>query len=178
MMKTSKALMAGIYFVFVVCSVVCGQDQLTIDTKINGKDAVFAFDTGTSVSLVLFKRTAERFNLNTSEQKGLKITHFEFEIGKSKLKAEAVVIDSPPVDVDGLIGWPALQGKVWAVRWSTGTLAPIRSVPEQASGWIQIDLAMDVPILAFVEGERGKGLIFIDTGDSEGISLSAARWKR
>jgi hypothetical protein len=178
MMKASKVLMAGVYFVFVVCSVAWGQDRLTVDTKINGQDAVFAFDTGTSVSLVVFEQTVERFSLNTSEQKGLKIARFEFEIGTSKLKAEAVLIDSPPVQVDGLIGWPFLKGKIWAVLWGAGTLARIRSVPEQAQSWLQIGLATDVPVLAFAEGERGRGLIFIDTGDSGGVSLSGARWKQ
>lgn len=177
-MKASKALMAGIYFLFVVCSVAWGQDRLTVEAKINGKDAVFAFDTGTYVKLVLFEQTVARFNLNTSEQKRLKIAHFEFEIGNSTSKAEAIVIDSPPVDIDGLIGWPALQGKVWAVRWNNGTLIPIPSVPEQTNSWIEIDLATDVPVLAFAGGRRGKGLIFIDTGDPGGVSLSAARWKR
>ncbi|MHC4537382.1 MAG: retropepsin-like aspartic protease [Planctomycetota bacterium] len=179
MMKLSKVLMAGVYFAFVVCSsIALGQDRLTIDTRINGKDAVFAFDTGTSVRLVVFEQTVERFNLNTSEQKPLKIAHFEFEIGKSTKKAEAVVIDSPPVQVDGLIGCPALQGNIWAVQWSTGTLIPIPSIPEQAKSWIQINLSKDVPVLAFAEGQGGKGLIFIDTGDSGGVSLSGARWKR
>jgi hypothetical protein len=82
------------------------------------------------------------------------------------------------VDVDGLIGWPALQGKVWAVQWNTRTLAQISSIPEQASGWVQINLATNVPILAFAHGMQDKNLIYIDTGDSGGISLSAARWKR
>ncbi|MHC4560566.1 MAG: pepsin/retropepsin-like aspartic protease family protein, partial [Planctomycetota bacterium] len=178
MMKISKLLMAGIYFLFVVCSVAWGQSRLTVDTKINGKDAVFAFDTGTNLNLVLFEQTVERFNVNTSEQKRLKIAHFGFEIGKSKLKAEALVIDSPPVQVDGLIGWPFLKGKVWAVLWDTSTLARIQSVPEQAYSWLQIKLATDVPVLAFAQGKQGKGLIYIDTGDSGGVSLSTARWKR
>jgi hypothetical protein len=178
MMKESKTLMAGFYFLFVVCSIAYGQSRLTVNTKMNGKDAVFAFDTGTSVSLVLFKQTAERFNLDTSEQKRLKIAHFEFEIGTSKLKAEALVIDTPPMDVDGLIGWPFLQGKVWAVLWNNKTLARIQSVPEQVKSWLQIDLATDVPVLAFAEGDRDKDLIFIDTGDSGGVSLSATPWKR
>jgi len=177
-MKASKKLMAGVYFLFVVCSVAWGQSRLTVDTKINGKDAVFAFDTGTYVSLVLFKQNIKRFNLDVTEKKRKEIAHFEFEIGTSKLKAEALVIDSPPVQVDGLIGWPFLKGKIWAVLWNSETLVPIQSVPEQASSWLQIKLAKDVPVLAFAHGKRGKGLIYIDTGDSGGVSLSAARWKR
>ena len=177
-MKASKPLIVGIYFLFVVCSVAWGENRLTVDTKINGQDAIFAFDTGTYVSLVLFKQNIKRFNLNTSEQKRRKIAHFEFEIGTSKLKAEALVIDSPPMDVDGLIGWAFLKGKVWAVLWNDGTLVRIQSVPEQADSWIQIDLATDVPVLAFAGVRRGKDLIYIDTGDSGGVSLSAARWKR
>ncbi len=170
--------MAGVFFVFMVYSVSWGQNRLTVDTKINGKDAVFAFDTGTHVSLVLFKRTVERFNLNTSEREGKKIAHFKFEIGASKLKAEALVIDSPPADVDGLIGWPFLKGKVWAVLWDEGTLVRLQSVPEQAQRWLQIRLATDVPVLAFTHVKQGKELIYIDTGDPGGVSLSGARWKQ
>jgi len=177
-MKTSKPLIVGVYLLFVVCSVAWGQNRLTVDTKINGKDAVFAFDTGANLSLVLFKQTVERFSLNTSEQEQKKIAHFELEIDNSTYKTEALVIDSPPIDIDGLIGLPVLQGKVWAVQWNTRTLAQVQSVPEQASGWIQINLATNVPILAFAHGMQGKDLIFIDTGDSGGVSLSAARWKQ
>lgn len=178
MMKASKLLIVGVLCLFIICSVAWGQKRLTVDTKINGKEAVFAFDTGASVSLVLFKQNIKRFNLDVTEKKRKEIAHFEFEIGTSKLKAEALVIDSPPVQVDGLIGLPFLKGKVWAVLWNSETLVRIRSVPEQASSWLQIDLATDVPVLAFAHGKRGKGLIFIDTGDSGGVSLSAARWKQ
>ena len=178
MMKASKKLMAGVLCLFIICSVAYGQNRLTVDTRINGKDAVFAFDTGTYVSLVLFKQNIKRFDLDITETKRKEIAHFDFEIGTSKLKAEALVIDSPPVQVDGLIGWPFLKGKIWAVLWETKTIARIRSVPEQASSWIQINLSTDVPVLAFAHGKRGKGLIFIDTGDSGGVSLSGARWKQ
>jgi hypothetical protein len=178
MMRESKRLVAGVFCLLILCSVACGQNRLTVDTRINGKDAVFGFDTGTYVSLVLFEQNVERFNLDTSERKGHKIAHFEFEIGTSKLKAEALVIDSPPADVDGLIGWPFLQGKVWAVLWNEGTLVRLQSVPEQAQGWLQIELSTDVPILAFANGKKDKGLIYIDTGDSGGVSLSSAQWER
>ena len=178
MIKASKALLAGIYFLFVFCCVAWGENRLTVDTKINGKDAVFAFDTGTYVSLVLFKQNIKRFNLDVTEKKRKEIAHFEFEIGKSKLKAEALVIDSPPVQVDGLIGWPFLKGKIWAVLWNDRTLARIQSVPAQANSWIQIDISKDVPILAFAHSMQDKNLIYIDTGDSGGVSLSAARWKQ
>jgi len=170
--------MAGVYFLLAVCSVAWGQNRLTIDARINGKEAVFAFDTGTSVSLVLFKQNIKRFNLDITETKRKEIAHFDFEIGTSKLKAEALVIDSPPVQVDGLIGWPFLKGKIWAVLWETKTIARIRSVPEQAKSWLQIDLATDVPVLAFAHGKQSKNLIYIDTGDPGGVSLSATCWKR
>ncbi len=178
MMKTLKPLIAGVCSLFVVSSAAWGQNRLTVDTKINGKDAVFAFDTGSYLSFVVFKQTVERFNLDANEQKRKKIAHFELEIGKRTYKAEALVIDSPPLDVDGVIGWPALQGKVWAVRWNTKTLAQVPSVPENTSGWLQINLSTDVPILAFAHGKQGKDLIYIDTGDGGGVSLSASRWKR
>ncbi len=178
MMKASKVLMAGVYFLFVVCSAAWGENRLTVDAKINGKEAVLAFDTGTYVSLVLFKQNMKRFNLDVKEKKRNEIAYFDFEIGTSKLKAEALLIDSPPVQVDGLIGWPFLKGKIWAVLWNNRTLARIQSVPEQASGWLQINLTTDVPILAFAEDKQSKNLIYIDTGDPGGVSLSATRWKR
>lgn len=177
-MRTSKALTAGVFCLFVFCSVAGGQNRLTVDARINGKEAVFGFDTGTSVSLLLFKQTVERFNLSTGEQKGNRTAIFEFEVGRSKLTAEALVIESPPVDVDGLIGWSFLKGKVWAVLWDERTLVRIQSVPEQARRWLQIKLATDVPVLAFAHGKQSKNLIYIDTGDPGGLSLAAARWEQ
>ncbi len=177
-MKTSKPLIVGVCSLFFVSSIAWGQNRLTVDAKINGKDAVFAFDTGTNLSFVVFKQTVECFGLNANEQERQKIAHFELEIGKRIYKAEALVIDSPPLDVDGVIGWPALQGKVWAVQWNTKTLALIPSVPEHVPGWVQINLKTNAPILAFPHGMQGKDLIYIDTGDPGGVALSAAQWKR
>ncbi len=177
-MKKSKQLIASVFCLVVVCSDASGQVRLTVDSKINGKDAVFAFDTGTYVGLVVFERNVERFNLNISEQEGQKIAHFELESGKNIYNTEALVIDSPPTDVDGLIGLPVLQGKIWTIRWNERTLARIKSVPEQISSWLQFDIKKDVPVLAFVQSKQDKGHIFIDTSDPGGVSLSLARWKQ
>jgi hypothetical protein len=177
-MKTSRLLTAGVFCLLFVFSFARGQNRLTIDAMINGKKAVFALDTGTNLYIVLFRQTVEKFNLDVTEKKQKEFANFELEMGKSIYNAEAIVIDSPPVDVDGLIGWPFLKGKIWAVLWNEGTLVRLQSVPEQASGWMRINIAKDVPILAFSYGKKDEGLIFIDTGDSGGVSLSAARWKQ
>jgi hypothetical protein len=99
------------------------------------------------------------------------------KIGEGQEQVEAIVIDSPPPDIDGIIGWPALLGKIWLVLWEKETLSRISSLPPEVSSWQRMDLATDVPVAAITSGSPDGGLIYIDTGDSGGVSLSPSGWQ-
>ncbi|MHC4463957.1 MAG: PDZ domain-containing protein [Planctomycetota bacterium] len=177
MMRTLTPFIIGTCALLVFCPVALGSKRLKVDAEIDGKAAVLAVDTGSPLGLIMLKPSARRLDLDLDEENGREIARFDMRIGRSSGNVEALVIDSPPTDVDGLIGWPALQDKIWILQWDTGTVLSIPSVPSQVSRWMQLDLATNVPVAAFHPNMQGKGLVYIDTGFSRGVSLSDARWE-
>lgn len=178
MMKTVAHLVLGICLILLCVVSASGEDRLKISVKINGKDATLAFDTGADVSLLVFQPSAKRLHLAVNEVQGKKIATFDLEIKAKPVKTTALVIDSLPFpDIDGMIGLPGLQGKIWSIRWDKMTVSKISSLPADISTWQVINLATNVPIISFRWAEQGQGLVYIDTGDSGGIALSQAHWE-
>ena len=156
------------------------EDRLMVDARINGKGVRLTFDTGTSFSLVITRRTADKLSLDTEHQYGFDIATFAFEcLGGKVDDAKAIVIDLPPqAEFDGLIGWPGFRNKIWRVQWDDMALKQIPFVPEEVLSWQVLDLDSRVgKAAAFVGGDEA-GLIYIDTGATGDISLSEARWDK
>jgi len=149
-----------------------------MDLEINGKDAVFAVDTGSPFGFAVDKSWAKRNGLNIEKKKGRETVRFGARIGVHTENVEAMVLEFPSFDIDGLIGLPALQQKIWRLQCDKGTITPIPSVPKHASRWMQFDLATNVPVVALHPRIEGEGLVYIDTGSPLGVFLSDARWEQ
>jgi hypothetical protein len=166
-----------IYLPITVCAV---DERLTIEAKINGKYVRLAFDTGAPTPLILFTSTAKRLLLKTTEKNGTTSAAFELEITGDQFKnAQATLIDFLPFqDIDGLIGWSALRGKVWRVQWDDMSLSTIASVPKETLSWKVLRIDNQAPIAAVFFREDREGIIYLDTGNPGGIALSKSRWSK
>lgn len=178
MKKKTITFLSILMTLLLAASVFASEDRLILHAKMDGKDVRFAFDTGAPNSLTISKETAKRLLLNTRQEEGKTIATFELEITGDKWdKAQALVIDLLPfADIDGFIGWPALRGNIWQVRWQDMSLLPVRSIPEEAVSWQVLKLNSQASIAAaFIHGGK-QGLIYFDTGSPDGIALSESRW--
>ena len=96
--------------------------------------------------------------------------------------AQASVIAVPsllPVDIQGFVGWPALRTATVALTMAKNTIEIVDSVPSESEDWIKLRVRPDRDTLC-VEipsaNGRPEGTVLIDTGDSDGVHLSAAWW--
>ncbi len=84
----------------------------------------------------------------------------------------------PYQDIDGLIGWPALQGRLWRIQWDDLSLSRIYSAPKETLLWKAFNIDSKILIAAaFIQGDEG-GRTYLDTGSNGGISLPEPRWRR
>jgi len=180
MKKLTITFFSILMILLLAASVFASDERLILSAKMDGKDVRFAFDTGAPDSLTISKQTAKRLFLNTREEKGKTIATFELEIAGDKWdKAQALVIDFLPFsDIDGFIGWPALRGNIWQVQWQDMSLLAVKSMPEEALSWQVLKLHSQAPIAAAFLHDGKQGLIYLDTGSSEGIALSELRWQK
>lgn len=170
-------------FLLVICLpiTVCAVDErLAVEAKINGKDVRLVFDTGAPTPLTLLKSTAKRLLLKTTEKSETTTAILELQIGGDQFdNVQATLIDFVPFqDIDGLIGWPALRGKVWRVEWSNMSLSKIPSVPKETLSWKVLKINNQVPVAAVFFREDREERIYVDTGHPGGIALSKSRWSK
>ena len=154
------------------------EQRLIVAPRIEGERVRLAIDTGTAVPLILFRPTVNKLSLKTEEKMGKTIAVFSLEIGGNKYaNCQALVIDSPPFpDIEGLFGWPVLQGAVWKIDWERMSLSILPSLPEETGSWKVLKLDRQAPTAAAFLPEHGEGLVYLDTGHPDGIALSQPRW--
>lgn len=97
---------------------------MALDARINDREARLVFATGSAVSLTVWERTAERLSLETHQEERRKMAVFSLETAGEKWpEAKALVMEFLPFpDVDGIIGWPGLQGAVRQINWERSCL--------------------------------------------------------
>lgn len=158
------------------------EERLILTPRIEGESVRLAIDTANPFPMVLLKPTVERLRLKTEEEHRKMIAVFTIVLGgKSYPKGWALVIDAPPfgeLDIDGLFGWPLLQGAVWKIDWERMSLSLLDSLPEETSSWQVFKLDRHERIAACFLDENEKGLVYFDTGNPEGIWLSGPRWNQ
>lgn len=180
-----KRFCATLYFLalFMACPGI-GQsvdERLSIDAKINGRAVRLAMDTGSAIPLVILKPSANKLSLKTlKDNNNAIVATLKLEVfGQIWEQAHALIIDSPPFpDVDGLIGWPALKGKIWKVHWQSQKLLEIPTVPQAIDSWDIFSIDQNVPVCAFNITDNNDRLIYIDTGNHASLALSPARWEQ
>jgi hypothetical protein len=170
------------------------RDRILADARINDKQVRFAYDTG-SESTVIFSRQAKRLGLKVFKAPAsLKPAPGKVMPGQTgfcritvdsetyKLKLPTIPLPWPVswlMDLGGLIGWPDIEDDFISIDAVAGTIRGVDKLPDDANGWFKLPLYTRTGVLA-VEIPRadGKtGVVELDTGNDDGISLSPARWK-
>src|SRR5262245_16567872 len=103
------------------------EERLLVNVQVNGKPAVFAFDTG-MYTLAVFPKSRERLGLKMrTGARGLgageaavlqgRTEECEFKLGDTTVKTSLAVVDMPPMldtgGLDGLIGWDSVQSNIF-----------------------------------------------------------------
>ena len=163
-------------------TLLASEQRLILTPRIEGERVRLAIDTGNPFPMVLWKPTVERLRLKTEEKQGKKIAVFTIVLaGRPYFNGWALVLDAPPfaeLVIDGFFGWPILQGAVWQIDWERMSLSLLDSLPEETSSWQVFKLDTQEPIAAAFLDEDTKGLVYFDTGNPGGISLSEPRWNQ
>src|SRR5262249_31362752 len=97
-------------------------------------------------------------------------------------KATFAVIDVPASvhsEVEGVLGWEVWHQSIIGFDCANGKFTSYVRLPEEVSLWPKFDLQRDagVLIVEFPDKVRGKGSIFVDTGNEGGVALAPELWK-
>jgi len=164
------------------------------DVRINDEPVCFAYDTGSSATVAL-TRSAKRLGLKVSKPPSsqkpppgrVKFGQTElcrFAVGHETYRLKLPTIHVPwpwggLIGIDGVIGWPDLQEDFIAFDTAEDAIRRVDRLPQETNGWFRLPLNRPTGVLALeIPRADGKtGVVEIDTGNDEGISLSPARWK-
>jgi lipoprotein NlpI len=164
------------------------------DVRINDKPMRFAYDTG-AAGTVMWTHSAKRLGLKVSKPPSspklapgtVKIGHTEmchFTVGDETFQLKLATVHLPwpwdgLVDLDGVIGWPDLKSDFMAFDTADDAIKGVDGLPQDTNGWTRLPLSRHTGVLALeIPRADGKtGILEVDTGNAEGVSLSPARWK-
>jgi lipoprotein NlpI len=170
------------------------QERFPADVRINDKLVRFIYDTGAGVTFV-HTGSAKRLGLkaikppsspkpppgkvNTGQTELCRFTAGQYTY---RLKLTTV---HPPwpwgglMDFDGAIGWPDLKDDFFVIDAAHDVIKGVDMVPQTTNGWTKLPLSRHTDVLALeIPRADGKtGVLEVDTGNAEGVSLSPARWK-
>ena len=192
MLEFRRALL---FTVLATGGLVCADDRILIEARLNGQPLKLAFDTGAG-GLIVFR--------NVAEQRGLKIApppadarpepgkivfsrtepvKIEF-LGRSIPDERLMVVDLPsslPSDIDGVLGWPIIRNNIWFLSGSALKLRLLNAVPSETASWFKLAELKDRPVLCleFLQKNSGRPVYLgIDTGSPSGVILSAEAWEK
>lgn len=168
------------------------EERFLADTRINDKPVRFAYDTGAE-GTVVFTPSAKRLGLRVSAppssakpppgkvnigQTGL----CRFTVGQETYTLKLATYRPPwwlVWDVDGLIGWPDMKDDFIAIDAVADAIKSVDRLPPDTNGWVALPVYRRTGVLALeLPRADGKtGVLEVDTGNPEGVSLSPARWK-
>jgi hypothetical protein len=170
-------------------------DLIRVDLKINDVPVSLVADTGAGPGIILFDQSADRVRVKSpavgptdkpapgkaigrlSEpctMDGFGLVHF---------KTPVVVMASPgnkPVDIDGLIGWGFLKQRNLLLEAADSKFVVGGALPAATTGWTKFQVQPNEEILTLraSEPEFHGGVLKIDTGDGNGLSLSHSEWMK
>jgi lipoprotein NlpI len=170
------------------------QERFLANVRINDKPVCFAYDTGAGATVV-HTRSAKRLGLKVAEPPSsskpspgsVSIGHTDFcrfTVGRETHTLRLATVHLPwpwdgLFDFDGVIGWPDLADDFFVIDANDDAIKSVGCLPQDTNGWFKLPLYRRTDVLALqVPRADGKtGVLEVDTGNPEGISLSPARWK-
>jgi gag-polyprotein putative aspartyl protease len=170
------------------------EERFPADVRINDKPACFVYDTGAGITLV-HTRAAKRLGLKVTKPPSsmkpgpgrVSIGHTEFcnlAVNQETYRLKLATVHLPwpwesLLDMDGVIGWPDLKDDFLAIDASDDTIKSVPGLPRDPNAWIKLPLYRRTEVLAlqipYADGKTG--VLEIDTGNPDAVSLSPARWK-
>ena len=158
--------------------------RLWVEAKINGHPAHLFVDTGSSTAMVLHDRAPAlglKINYNPN---GPGLTDpATLEFWNSTITTRFAVDQVPSyvaLDMDGVIGWAQLRGKIVRLDATARSLTPLDHLPNEVAGWTKLRVRPNPRIMTLEVpasfGDLG-GLIYVDTGNPGGVGLSPTHWK-
>lgn len=180
-------------------------ERIWIDSEINGTPLRLAFDTGTSVPVVLTGATMKRLGLSVVPgptelsllppgARWSKAASVKF-MGRSYSDVDIAVLDPPPgfpTNLDGLIGFPAFADHNLSFVVSEGRIGVVREALSAAAyrDWNHLLVRTDSGALTLapprpnlpwqnnLPAAATDGSLLIDTGNPEGVELAPEEWAR
>lgn len=170
------------------------QERFPADVRINDKPVRFDYNTGAGVTLV-HTRAAKRLGLKVSKPPSspkpapgkVQVGQAEFckfTVGHETYHLRLATVHVPwllggLMDFDGVIGWPDLKDDFFAIDAAEDAIKGVANLPHDTNGWAKLPLYQrtDVLALAISRADGKTGVLEVDTGNPDGVSLSPARWK-
>jgi len=107
-----------------------------------------------------------------------------FTVGQGSYRLKLATVHPPwpwggLLDFDGAIGWPDLKDDFFVIDAAHDAIKGVDKLPQDTNGWTRLPLYQRTDVLALeIPRADGKtGVLEVDTGNAEGVSLSPARWK-
>ncbi len=151
-----------------------------METKINGKPMRMFVDTGSSTSMLL-RPVVEDLGLKTGTRTGGNLTEpVDLEFWGSTVHTRLAVDDMPPyvgTDMDGLLGWSELRGRILEFDANARVIRPLAKLPDDVDQWTKLRVLPTSQIMILEIPQTG-GWILVDTGNPGGVGLSTAHWAK
>jgi hypothetical protein len=157
-------------------------ERMWVDAKINGAPARLFIDTGSPTAMLMRDHT-QRFGLNITDHSGFGVTDpVALEFWNSTISTRLAIDQAPPyvrLDMDGVVGWAQLRGKILRFDANARAIIPLDQLPNEVAGWTKLRVRPNPQIMTLeVPSASGPpGLIYVDTGNPGGIGLSPAHWQ-
>lgn len=173
-------------------------ERIVTDAIINGQPTRLALDTGSAAPFVLFSPSVARLKLTVvhpvptdagpvpGQAPVGETAPYEVQLaGQRSLKTILYFFDVPKDvslegDVDGIIGWPAIAGNIWA--FFLGHEEPLVTALESFSvnddpSWTKFDVRDGDTLSLVRDGDPPRPpRLLIDTGNADGVMLPPVAW--
>lgn len=158
-------------------------ERLWVDAKINGAPAHLFVDTGSTTSMLLRDKAEARGLKITDQPNGLGLTEpCTLDFWNSTITTPLAIDHMPSYvkpDMDGVIGWTQLRGKILQFDAAARVVQPLDQLPAKVAGWSKFRVLPNRQIMTLeVPATAGgpPGLIFVDTGNPGGVGLAPGHW--
>jgi membrane-associated protease RseP (regulator of RpoE activity) len=191
-------MLVYIRLVFLFCLVACtanATDRVLVEAKVNSQPLRFGLDTGAGIEVTIWRSIAEKLGLKfTAVSPELKPKPGEVGAGISDPVtlefmgrlfpgSRIAVVDVPAFaiwEVQGLIGWPAINKNIWVFDLAQNNVVLADKVPDETVGWLKFPVQQDAKVLALQlppDAPGGSaGVLTIDTGSPDGVHLAPRQW--
>jgi tetratricopeptide (TPR) repeat protein len=143
------------------------------DTTVNGHSARLVLDTG-SACLGVFKPGAKRFELGASDVSA----PVALTMGDQSMTIPIPIIDMSDDQAAGIIGWPVVSQNILKFDADHSMVTRLDRLPKETAGWLKLKiLPKRLLTLELPASDGTTAVIYVDTGSSTGLQMSAAQWK-